>query len=184
MAKKIGLIAGSLRKESFSKKVAQNVMDMVPEGFECRLISLDDLPVYNQDFDDHGPVPERYQSFRKELAELDGIIVVTPEHNRTMPAVLKNAIDIGSRPKGSNSWAGLTGLVISNSPGNISGFAAHHHVRQSLGCLGVAIVPQPEVYLAGIAKALNEDGELIDDSMKRFLQKAVDAFVEWTNRFK
>nr|WP_228435800.1 NADPH-dependent FMN reductase [Chryseobacterium pennipullorum] len=104
MNKVIGLIAGSLRKESFSKKIAKALVPMAPEGFEFKMISIDNLPVYNQDFDDYNQVPESYVIFRNEIKNIDGVIFITPEHNRSVPAALKNALDIGSRPAGKSVW--------------------------------------------------------------------------------
>lgn len=180
--KVIGILAGSLRKESFSVKLGKAIASMAPEGYEFRLISLVDLQVYNQDLDDHDQVPpQSYVAFRNEIAELDGFIFITPEHNRSIPAVLKNAVDIASRPKGKNLWSGKPGAVFSNSPGPLAAFGAHHHLRQVLVCLNVLVQAQPEVYLAKIGEAFEENGDL-NTSVKGFVQKAVDAFVSWVER--
>lgn len=179
--KVIGILAGSLRKESFSKKLGKAIIAMAPEGYEFQMISLENLPVYNQDFDDHDQVPDSYGTFRKEIAALDGFIFITPEHNRSIPAVLKNAVDIASRPKGKNLWNGKPGAVFSNSPGPLAAFGAHHHLRQCLVCLNVHVQAQPEVYLAKIGEAFDENGDL-NPSVKGFVQKAVDAFVGWMER--
>ena len=119
--KTIGIIAGSLRKESFSKKIAKAIQAMAPAGFEFKIISIDDLPSYNQDFDDYNQVPESYIQFRNEMKTVDGVIFVTPEYNRSVPGVLKNAIDIGSRPYGKSVWDKKPAAVFSSSTGNISG---------------------------------------------------------------
>ncbi|OCA75454.1 NADPH-dependent FMN reductase [Chryseobacterium arthrosphaerae] len=179
MSKVIGIIAGSLRRESFSKKIARALLPMVPQDFAFRIISIEDLPIYNQDFDDHDNVPESYVKFRDEIRSIDGIIFVTPEHNRSVPAALKNAIDVGSRPAGKNVWDGKPGAVFSNSPGNLSAFGANHHVRQSLVFLNIPVMQQPEVYLPHIDKVWDENGNLKDEKVKDFLQKAVDAYIEW-----
>ncbi|AYZ13897.1 NAD(P)H-dependent oxidoreductase [Chryseobacterium arthrosphaerae] len=179
MSKVIGIIAGSLRRESFSKKIAKALLPMVPQDFAFRIISIEDLPIYNQDFDDHDNVPESYIRFRDEIRSIDGIIFVTPEHNRSVPAALKNAIDVGSRPAGKNVWDGKPGAVFSNSPGNLSAFGANHHVRQSLVFLNIPVMQQPEVYLPHIDKVWDENGNLKDEKVKDFLQKAVDAYIEW-----
>lgn len=175
----IGIIAGSLRKESFSGKIAKALLPMVPEGFVFKIVSIEDLPVYNQDFDDHNEVPESYIKFRNEIKNIDGIIFVTPEHNRSVPAALKNAIDIGSRPAGKSVWNGKPGAVFSNSPGNLSAFGANHHLRQSLVFLNIPVMQQPEVYLPHIDKVWDENGNLKDEDTKAFLQKAVEAYIEW-----
>lgn len=178
MNKAIGLFAGSLRKESYSKKIAKAIAEMEPEGFEFKLISLENLPIYNQDFDDYGPVPEEYVKFRNEIKSLDGFIFITPEYNRSIPGVLKNAIDVGSRPKGESVWNGKPGAVFSSSPGNLSGFGANHHLRQSLVSLSVPVMQQPEVYLAKVHEIFDENGK-INEKTSGFLQKAVDAYIKW-----
>lgn len=179
MSKVIGIIAGSLRKESFSKKIAKALLPMVSEGFTFKIISIEDLPIYNQDFDDHDRVPESYVKFRDEISNIDGIIFITPEHNRSVPAALKNAIDVGSRPAGNSVWDGKPGAVFSNSPGNLSAFGANHHLRQSLVFLNIPVMQQPEVYLPHINKAWDDNGNLKDENLKDFLQKAVDAYMVW-----
>ncbi|WP_419869768.1 NADPH-dependent FMN reductase [Chryseobacterium sp. CT-SW4] len=179
MNKVIGIIAGSLRKESFSKKIAKTLVPMAPEGFEFKIISIDDLPVYNQDFDDHNQVPESYVKFREAVKAIDGIIFVTPEHNRSVPAALKNALDIGSRPMGKSVWNGKPGAVFSNSPGNLSAFGANHHLRQSLVFLNIPAMQQPEVYIPHINEAFDKEGNMKNQDTKDFLKKAVEAYIEW-----
>lgn len=184
MKKTIGIIAGSLRRASFSKKIAKALIEMAPEGYDFKIIPIDDLPLYNQDFDDDNDVPPSYVTFRNTIQELDGIIFVTPEYNRSVPAVLKNAVDVASKPSGQNKWNGKPGAVFSNSPGNLSGFGANHHLRQSLVCVNVPVMQQPEVYISGANKLFDEDGNLKDDKVREFLQKAVDAYIDWFNRNK
>jgi chromate reductase len=181
---KIGIIAGSLRKESFSKKIARGLVEIAPKDLEFEIISIDDLPVYNQDFDDYGNVPESYAAFRKAVSEVDGIIFVTPEYNRSIPAPLKNAIDIGSRPKDKSVWNGKPGAVLSNSPGNLSAFGANHHLRQCLVFLNVPVMQQPEVYLANVAALFDEDGKIKEGDTKAFLKKALEAYADWFSKLK
>ncbi|MGX5820694.1 NADPH-dependent FMN reductase [Chitinophaga lutea] len=180
--KTIGIIPGSLRAASFSKKVGNALLGMAPEGVTFKIISIEGLPVYNQDFDDHGPLPESYAAFRSEIKALDGVIFVTPEHNRSVPAALKNAIDVASRPYGKNTWSGKPAAVFSNSPGALSGFGANHHLRQSLVFLNMPAMAQPEVYLQHINKDFDESGKLINDDTRKFLQKAVDAYIAFFNK--
>ncbi|HMR18618.1 MAG TPA: NAD(P)H-dependent oxidoreductase [Sphingobacterium sp.] len=184
MGQTIGIFAGSLRKESFSKKVANAVVNMAPEGYYFKMISIDDLPIYNQDFDDNGNAPEAYVKFRKEVKDLDGVIFVTPEYNRSIPSALKNALDVGSRPYGQSVWDGKPGAIFSNSPGNLSAFGANHHLRQCLVFLNVPTMQQPEVYLANINEALDNEGNLKDGPMKDFIQKAVDAYIAWFDKLQ
>ena len=179
MEKTIGIIAGSLRKESFSKKIAKALLEMAPNNFTFKIISIEDLPLYNQDFDDENQIPESYVHFRNTIASLDGIIFVTPEYNRSVPAVLKNAIDVASRPHGKNAWDGKPGAIFSNSPGKIAGFGANHHLRQSLVFLNIPVMQQPEVYLSEIDKSLDKNGNITNPKTKEFLQKAINSYLAW-----
>ncbi|WP_343691051.1 NAD(P)H-dependent oxidoreductase [Chitinophaga sp.] len=179
MSKIIGIIAGSLRKESFSKKIANGLLQMAPEGFEFRIIPIDELPIYNQDFDDHQNVPATYVTFRNNIQAVDGLIFVTPEYNRSIPSVLKNALDVGSRPYGESVWDRKPGAVFSNSPGNIGGFGANHHLRQCLTFLNIPVMQQPEVYLQKSNELFDEKGDLKEGDTKEFIAKAVNAYIEW-----
>ena len=182
MSNVIGIMAGSLRKESFSKKLGNAVIAMAPEGFEFKAIRLDDLQVYNQDFDDNNEVPQAYTAFREEVGQLDGFIFITPEYNRSVPAVLKNALDVGSRPYGKSVWDGKPGAIFSNSPGAVGGFGANHHLRQSLVFLNIPVMQQPEVYLAKVNELFDESGAIKEGGTKDFIKKAVDAYISWFNQ--
>lgn len=175
---KIAVLVGSLRKESFSKKVAQNVVNLFPADYELKFISIDQLPLYNQDYDDHGKLPEAYREFRGQLKQSDAVLFVTPEYNRSVPGVLKNAIDVGSRPVAESVWKGKPAGIISQSPSNLSGFGANHHLRQSLVFFDMPIVQQPEVYLANVQSLLDDDGTITNESTIEFLQTFVDKFVQ------
>lgn len=180
MEKKIGLFVGSLRKESYTRKLANCIVKMAPEGFNFQIIEIGQLPLYNQDFDDHHEVPESYEPFRNCVGQLDGVIFLTPEYNRSVPAVLKNALDVASRPYGKNMWNAKPGAVISVSPGNLSGFGANHHLRQSLVFLNVWAMQQPEAYLGHISNETFGDNDTIqNDSTREFVQKIVDAYIAW-----
>lgn len=179
MSKTIGLIAGSLRKASFSKKIAEALLLMAPEGYTFTIVSLEDLPVYNQDFDDNNKVPESYITFRNTIKDINGFIFITPEHNRSIPAVLKNAIDIGSRPYGKSVWEGKPAAIFSNSPGSISGFGANHHLRQCFVFLNMPTMQQPEVYVPEVNKLFDEEGNIKNKDTKTLLEKAVTAYIKW-----
>lgn len=125
---KIGIVVGSIRKDSLSGRVAKAITTLLPENYEAEYISIDELSMYNPDLD--LDTPKEYIDFRKAVADVDAVIFVTPEHNRTMPAALKNALDVASIPN--NVWDGKPALVVSQSPGLISGFGANHHIRQVL----------------------------------------------------
>ncbi len=180
MSKKIGIIVGSTRKDSFSGGVAKALAGLLPSDYEANFIEIADLPLYNQDYD--AASPEHYTAFREEVGAQDAFIFVTPEHNRSIPAALKNAVDVASRPYGSNKWAGKPALIASNSPGAISGFGANHHLRQIFTFLDLDTVAQPEVYLAAVNTLIDTDGSFLKDGTKDFLQSAVDALLAKLDR--
>lgn len=177
----IGLFVGSLRKASFSRKIANAIIKMAPADFEFKIIEIGDLPLYNQDFDDHNEVPDSYKTFRETVKQLNGVIFITPEYNRSVPAVLKNALDVASRPYGKNNWNDKPGAVFSSSIGLLSGYGANHHLRQSLVFLNVLPMQQPEVYLAQIQNDFDEQGNM-NERCSGFLQKAVDSYIAWYKR--
>lgn len=176
MSKNIGIIIGSLREGSFSRQVADNIVPMLPEGYNAKELKIDDLDFYNEDLETDTP-PESWVRFRNEMKDIDAVIFFTPEYNRTVPATIKNAIDVGSRPYGSSIWGGKPAAVVSASPGAISGFGANHHLRQSLVFVDMPTLAQPEVYLASVHELL-ADGKIKDESTLQFLQSFVDAFVK------
>ena len=178
--KKIAVFVGSLRKGSFSRKMAKALIKVSPDSLKLEIIEIGGLPIYNQDFDDKPPVT--YTQFREYLKKFDGVLFVTPEYNRSVPAVLKNAIDVGSRPYGQSVWDGKPGAVMSVSPGVIGGFGANHHLRQSLVFLNVPIMAQPEAYIGNSANLFDEKGNLINDSTKEFVTKFMQAFAAWVAR--
>lgn len=182
--KKIGVIIGSFKEGSLSRKLALNIMELFPEKYEVEVVTIEDLPIYTEDYD-NGKLarPKAYDRFRNEAKEYDAYVFVTPEHNRTMPAVLKNALDVGSRPYGSSVWGGKPALVVSQSPGNLSGFGANHHLRQVLTFLDIYPLQQPEVYIPYTMNLFDESGKLTNQDTKGFLQNAVNAFVEYSKKF-
>lgn len=144
MTKKIGFIVGSLRKDSYNRKVAENIVELLPEGFEARFIEIGDLPLYNEEYNDGTlEIPESYTRFRDDLDSTDAFIFVTPEYNRAMPASIKNAIDVGSRPYEEMKWAGKNLAVISASLSMTAGVRANYEVRTSLAFLGANVLAQP-----------------------------------------
>ena len=179
---KVGVVVGSIREGSFSGRVAKALVGLLPEDYEATYLQIDHLPLYSQDSDENPP--QEYQDFRDEVEVLDALIFVTPEHNRSVPAALKNALDIASRPYGANKWGGKPALIASQSPGAISGFGANHHLRQMLTFLDVPVVQQPEVYLAQTPELFGENGEFLKEGTEVFLQAAVDKFVDLVNRYK
>lgn len=178
----IGILVGSLRKESFNKKIAQFILEQKSDNVNYHIIEIGDLPLYNQDFDDDGTPPESYTRFRHAIAPLDGVLFITPEYNRSVPAVLKNAIDVGSRPYGKNHWDGKPGGVISSSIGAYGGFGANHHIRQSLVFVNMLTMQQPEAYLGNIQDAVAEDGKIDLQATKDMLISFKKAFENWVIR--
>lgn len=176
---KIGVVIGSLRKESYSRKIANVLMGLAPESADISEIDISNIEMYNQDIEDEGRTPETWTDLRKSISEADAVIFVTPEYNRSVPAVLKNALDVGSRPYGQNSWNGKPGAVISISQGAISGFGANHHLRQTLVFLNVLTMQQPEAYIGNIAALFGADGKLNENTLG-FLKKFMDSFIKWT----
>ncbi|ETI70110.1 NADPH-dependent FMN reductase [Neobacillus vireti] len=181
---KIGILLGSLRKESFSKKIAANVAALFPEGYETEFVEIGNLALYNQDYDDENNAPAEYTAFRNTMKEIDAVLFVTPEYNRSVPAVLKNALDVGSRPYGASVWNAKPAAIISQSPGNLSAFGANHHLRQSLVFLNMPIVQQPEAYIGNVAALLDENGKIKDEKTVQFLQSFADAFVDLIKKYQ
>ncbi|WP_297462846.1 NADPH-dependent FMN reductase [Ferrovum sp.] len=173
----IAVIVGSLRKESINRKVANVLTELAPEGLKLSIVEIGQLPIYNQD-DDENP-PSEWTAFRDRIKTTDGVLFVTPEYNRSVPAVLKNALDVGSRPYGKSVWSGKPAAVVSASPGGIGGFGANHHLRQSLVFLDAPAMAQPEAYIGGADKLFDADGKLANDSTRKFLQDFMQAYAAW-----
>ncbi len=177
--KKIGIIVGSIRKNSLSGMVANTLATILKKDVEVEFIEIADLPLYNQDFDGLEEQPSAYVSFRNKLKAVDGLIIVTPEHNRAMPAALKNALDVGSRPWGQSAWNGKKALVVSQSPGKLSGFGAATQVKNVLSFLNVVTIAQPEAYLAESHTLFDEKGLLISEETKKFFALLAKALVDF-----
>lgn len=177
---KVAVIVGSLRKESFNRKVANELIALGAPALAGEIVEIGQLPLYNQD-DDENP-PAASVAFKQRLGQFDAVLFVTPEYNRSVPGVLKNAIDVGSRPYGKSAWSGKPAAVISVSPGAIGGFGANHHLRQSLVFLDMPCMPQPEAYIGSIAAMLDEQGEIKNDATRDFLRKFVLAFGKWIDK--
>lgn len=183
MVKKIGVIVGSLRKESWNRKLANALKDITPPNILLQLIEIGQLPLYNQDPDDEGTPLAEWTKFRKEMNEVDGFLFLTPEYNRSIPAPLKNAIDVGSQPYGKSVWSGKPGAVISSSIGNIGGFGANQHLRQTFVFLDVRVMQQPEAYIAHIHNIFNENGQIVNEGTRDFLTHYMTSFGKWVAQF-
>jgi chromate reductase len=176
----VAVIVGSLRKESFSRRLALAMAALAPASLKLEIVEIGGLPLFNQDHE-ADPIPAVLE-FKRRIAAADAVLFVTPEYNRSVPGVLKNAIDVASRPYGQSAWSGKPGAVVSNSPGAICGFGANHHLRQSLVFLDVHAMAQPEAYIGKIDKLLGADGGLTDDSTREFLKKFLETFAQWIER--
>ncbi len=176
---KIGVLVGSLRKESFNLKTAKALMEMAPENFGCELVQIGELAMYNQDSDE-SPT-QQYKDFRALIKSFDAFLFVTPEYNRSMPAVLKNALDIASRPYGQSAWDGKPAGILSVSISALGAFGANHHLRQSLVFLNMPAMAQPEAYIGNAQNLFDDSGKLTNDSTRDFLKNFMQAFEKWVN---
>jgi chromate reductase len=174
--RKVAVVVGSLRKGSFSRMVAKAMCGLAP-GLECEILEIGQLQLYNQDFDDSPP--QEWMAFRDRVRAADAVLFVTPEYNRSVPGVLKNAIDVGSRPYGHSAWAKKPAAVVSVSPGALAAFGANHHLRQSLTFLDMPTLQQPEAYIGGVSKLLDEQGGVVKEETREFLRKIMQSFAAW-----
>lgn len=182
MSKKtIGVIVGSLRKESFNRSIANYVVSVIPAEYEVKFIDIKDIDMFNQDLEDNPPAS--WTRLREDVKSSDAYLFFTPEYNRSVPAVLKNALDVASRPYGQNVWAKKPAGIVSVSMGGISAFGANHHLRQSLTFLDVYTLQQPEAYIGNAMELLDEKGVLVNENTKNFLKSYVDAFIAWVEKF-
>ncbi|HBF49892.1 MAG TPA: ACP phosphodiesterase [Massilia sp.] len=178
--KKIAIVVGSLRKDSFSGKIAKTMIGLAQGKLDMQIVEIRDLPMYDPDDDTETP-PQAFTTFREQIRAADGVLFITPEYNRSVPGALKNAIDVGSRPYGKAAWANKPCAIVSQSPGALGGFGANHHLRQMLPFLNMPAMPAPEAYLGGIATKFEGD-QLTDDSLRDFLQTFVDTFAGWVEK--
>jgi len=174
-SKRVGVIVGSIRKGSYTRMVAKALCGLNP-GLQCEVIEIAQLSMYNQDLEE--TPPRDWVEFRDRIRACDAILFATPEYNRSIPGVLKNAIDVASRPYGRSAWAKKPCAVVSCSPGAIGGFGANHHLRQCLVFLEMPCLQQ-EAYIGGAAKLFDERGELANQDTKSFLTKIMQAFGSW-----
>jgi chromate reductase len=175
----VAVLVGSLRKASFTRRLAEALMLLAPEGVTGGVIEIGDLPLYNQDFDDDGAPPLAWTDFRDTVRTRDAVLFVTPEYNRSVPGVLKNALDVGSRPYGKSVWSRKPAAVVSNSPGVIGGFGANHHLRQSLVFLDMPVLQQPEAYVGQSARLVADDRTVAREETREFLRGFMVAFERW-----
>lgn len=173
-------MVGSLRKGSYNKMVASAIIRLSPVELEMEIIEIGHLPFYNPDQEDHPP--STWTEFRTQIKSADGVLFITPEYNRSFPAVIKNAIDVGSRPAGASVWNGKPGAILSASPGMFGGFGANQQLRQPMVSINVLMMQQPEAYLSKINEAFDENGNLVSERTVLFLKKFIDAYAEWIEK--
>jgi chromate reductase len=178
----VAVLVGSLRKGSFTRMIANELIAVAPDTLSLEIVEIGNLPLYNQDFDDQKTPPAEWVAFRDKIRPMDALLFVTPEYNRSVPGVLKNAIDVGSRPYGHSVWDKKPGGVVGVSPGAIGAFGANHHLRQMLVFLNVPVLQQPEAYIGNAAKLLDSSGKLTSDTTRQFLRTIMDAFAVWVER--
>lgn len=176
----VAVLVGSLRKESFNRKVALALASLAPPNLKLEIVEIGQLPHYDQDADENPP--DAWRQFRQRVKGADAVLFVTPEYNRSVPGVLKNAIDVGSRPYGQSAWEGKPGAVVSVSPGAIGAFGANHHLRQSLVFLNVPAMQQPEAYIGNAGELFDGQGKLTNDKRREFFTKFMQAFAAWVDK--
>ncbi|HEX5181515.1 MAG TPA: NAD(P)H-dependent oxidoreductase [Allosphingosinicella sp.] len=178
----VATLVGSLREGSLNRKAARAIETLAPPGLRFEEIGIGGLALYNQDLE--ADPPREWVDFRDRVRPMDAILFVTPEYNRSVPGLLKNAIDVGSRPPGQSVWSGKPAAVVSVSPGAIGGFGANHHLRQSLVFLDMPALQQPEAYIGHAADLFGDDGSVKNEGTKKFLRAFVDSFAAWIARIR
>src|SRR5437868_12122096 len=177
------VLVGSLRKASLNGMLANALMSLTPPSMKLETVEIGQLPFFNQDLETDS-TPAQWTAFRQRVKAADAVLFVTPEYNRSVPAVLKNALDVGSRPYGSSVWDGKPGAIVSCSPSAIGAFGANHHLRQSLVFLNVPTMQQPEAYVSHVDKLFDEHGKLTSDGTRKFLQTVMQAFANWAETIR
>ena len=175
--KNVAVVVGSLRKESLNRKLANAMIALAPDSLKLAIVDIGNLPLFNQD-DEANPA-QVVRDFKQRIKDADAVLFVTPEYNRSVPGVLKNAIDVASRPYGQSAWDGKPGAIISLSPGAISGFGANHHLRQSMVFLNVPTMQQPEAYIGNASKLFDDKGNITNDATRDFVGKFLEAYARW-----
>ncbi|WP_179402834.1 NADPH-dependent FMN reductase [Burkholderia guangdongensis] len=182
MAHRIAVVVGSLRRESFNRALAHAVISLAPADFSFEFLDIGSLPLYSQDYD--ADFPDVAKRFKQSIEAADALLFVTPEYNRSMPGVLKNALDWGSRPWGTNSWARKPGAVLGTSPGATGTALAQQHLRNVLAYLDVSLLGQPEMFIKHDASRIDAQGNIVSDDTRKFLQGFVDRFAGWVRQYE
>ena len=178
--KTVGVIVGSNRRESINRRLATALMGLAPPSMTMKLIEIGQLPLFNQDLE--ATPPAEWVRFKSELGSVDAVLFVSPEYNRGVPAALKNAIDIGSRPYGKSAWNGKPAAVVTASPSAMGGFGSNHALRQCLVFLNMPVLQQPEAYIGQADKLVDAGGQILKPESKEFFEKIMSAFAVWVER--
>jgi chromate reductase len=173
----VAAIVGSLRRDSFTRHLVRSLGVLAPASMKIVIVEIRELSLYNQD-DEDAP-PAQWVTFRDRIKRADAVLFATPEYNRSMPGVLKNAIDVGSRPYGANAWAGKPTAIVSVSPGAMGAFGANQHLRQSLVSLNMPTLQQPEAYIGHADKLFDAAGEFVNPATRELCSRFLKAFDEW-----
>src|SRR6202049_1882056 len=176
----IVVIVGSLRKESFTLKIANALAKLAPDTLKLDVVTLHNISFFNQDLE--ATPPADWLAFREKIQKSSGVLFVTPEYNRSIPGVLKNAIDVASRPYGKSSFIGKPIGIVSNSPGPLGGVSAAKQLQNIMPGISGPIMGQPETYLSGIGDAFDDKGQLSKESLQKVLQQFIDAFAAFVDK--
>lgn len=177
MNPRVAVVIGSLRSQSWSRKLANEIIRRAQEKLTCTVLEIGDLPLYNEDMEEQPP--PAWQRFRQQIDASDAVLFVTPEYNRSVPGVLKNAVDVGSRPGGRNHWAGRPAAVVSQTPYKLGAFGANHALRQTFSFLDMPVLQQPEMYIGGIGEKFDPAGKLTDPELGKLLDTFIARFADW-----
>ncbi len=180
MAYKIAVVVGSIRRDSFNKQLAHALISLAPQDFSFEFLDIASLPLYSQDYD--ADFPEAARTLKQKISKADGLLFVTPEYNRSIPGVLKNALDWGSRPWGQSAWANKPGALIGTSVGAIGTALAQAHLRNVLAYLDVPLMGQPEMFIKHDESRIDTSGKIVNEDTRKFLQAFVDKYVAWVKR--
>lgn len=179
--RKVGVVVGSLRQGAYTRLLSRSLVELAPASLKLSGLDIGSMPFYNQDLETDSP-PAAWTTFREQVIASDAILFITPEYNRSMPAAVKNALDVGSRPWGHSAWAGKPAAVISSTPGALGGMAANHHLRQVMMAVNLAAMPYPEAYLPAVGTLFDENGALQNAETRKFLTEFLAAFDDWIGR--
>ncbi|WP_153101777.1 NADPH-dependent FMN reductase [Paraburkholderia hayleyella] len=180
MAYKIAVIVGSIRRDSINRQLAQALVSLAPADFSFDFVDISTLPLYSQDYDD--AYPEVAVQFKKKIESADGLLFVTPEYNRSIPGVLKNALDWGSRPWGQSVWGGKPGAIAGTSSGATGTALSQQHLRNVLAALDVPLLAQPEMFIKHNPGQIDDAGKIVNDDLRKFLQAFIDRYVAWVKK--